>query len=205
VNRVSVYATAATLAVAAATTTVYAAQASANVSVACEQPATAVVTLTGWTPGDQVDTVLTDAAGGPPLAAQDALYAPPATVWRVPLVGQHALVATARRHGPGQVTYSSGAPVECGVPVPTPAPQPVPPETTPGPVPPAPRVTCADLRARRAGVRWLRQFGCAVPHKRHRFLCTDIPRGAGAKWYARFSCPLPPARRARVTVVAVAG
>lgn len=57
-------------------------------------------------------------------------------------------------------------PVAPEPPTTTPEP-PVPPQdSTPPPAPPAKPVTCAQLRARGAGIRWLRARGCVTPPKR---------------------------------------
>ncbi len=109
----------------------------------------------------------------------------------------------------GRARFPVFGPVTVTCPAPAPAPQPAPPDATPAtpvapappesPTPPsstrrAPLPSCADLRARGAGVRWLRARGC-VTAPRPRFTCLDIPKGAGPRWYdgsrIGFRCPTP--------------
>lgn len=80
------------------------------------------------------------------------------------------------------------APAPPSAPAPAPAPAPA---SAPGPAPTTQvLLTCADLRARGAGIRWLRALRC-VPAPRPRVTCLDIPKGAGRSWYVRLQCPLP--------------
>ena len=77
-------------------------------------------------------------------------------------------------------------------PPPRPPDTPVQRDPTPPPVPPVPeatpqpRLTCADLRARGAGIKWLRRFGCVTPPRADRpcppALRNVLRNGAGARW-----------------------
>ena len=102
-------------------------------------------------------------------------------------------------------------------PTPTPTPPPVvvgpppvvaepPPVVVETPRKSPPRLTCADLRARHAGRRWLVARGCLV-ERRPRITCADVPRGAGPRWFdgslLGFRCPNP--RRRPPVRIAVTG
>lgn len=104
-----------------------------------------------------------------------------------------ATEATAHLCAPGEVARDGTIPT----PLPLPAPVPVVPEVTPapdlvqaspGPTAPAAtplvRYTCAQLVARHAGARSLRDRGCVKPPT-----CADLrARHAGVLWLVRFNC-----------------
>lgn len=196
---------AATLAAAAPT-----ASANVGVSASCDR---ADVALTGWRAAPVTITLDVTVNGVPVLSGPHRFTGPDATV-HVPLVVAGAATVAVRAQGSGR-PFTASVAVNCPTPTPTPTPPAAPPPATPTPppappvAPPRPPLTCADLAARGAGVRWLDQFGCTEP-QRPRLTCADIPKGAGRAWFngsrLGFRCPLPPRlQRPRVNLPAVAG